>query len=441
MYRLDKEIPMTVGRMDKYITQHKAYDVRRMDKLLDYYMVKNKINRRSLESDTGLYHNRIAHPYASYITDIYVGYFMGEQVSYSAGEDDSKLLELLNGINAYNDEGATNAELATDASIFGLGIELMYIDTDGKIRYKRIDPRQMMLIYDTSIEEELLYAIRYYVDADILTSETTEYAEVYSAADIRRYRRTSSGLWVESESIPHAFGLVPISPYFNNSATTGDFEQVISLIDAYDKAESDTLNDYSAFADAYLALKGMEGTEEEDLSALRRNKVLLLPTDGDAAWLTKNQSAEFVEALKTRLDKDIHKFAKCPAMTDEEFAGNASGVAMQYKLMGLETATSKKERAFRKGLQRRIELICNILRVLTGQAYDYTSISMSFKRNLPANFSEIADNLGKIGHLLSRETQVGLLPIDVDYAAEKERLEAEAEEGYTLPEPAAGMVM
>lgn len=119
-------------------------------------------------------------------------------------------------------------------------------------------------------------------------------------------------------------------------------------------------------------------------------------------------------------------------MTDEDFASNASGVAMKYKLMGLENTTAKKERCFKKGLQRRLEIICNILSVM-GTNYDYRAIDIVFKRNIPTNITEIAEVINKIGHLLSEETQVSLLPIDVDYAAEKVKKDKEKEAGYSIP--------
>lgn len=223
----------------------------------------------------------------------------------------------------------------------------------------------------------------------------------------------------------------------------GDFELVIPLIDAYDATQSDSVNDAEAFADAYLALIGMEldtdepengsvSEGEKQIRTMKDNRVLLIPPGGDAKWLVKEINDTYIENLKTRIASEIHKFSKTPALTDQDFAANASGVAIKYKLMGLEAMTAQKERAFRKGLQRRIELICNMLSV-KGTKYTYTEVGMSFKRNVPANLTEIADALTKVGHILSKETQVGLLPVDTTYAEERERMMAEAEDGYSVP--------
>ena len=39
---------------------------------------------------------------------------------------------------------------------------------------------------------------------------------------------------------------------------------------------------------------------------------------------------------------------------------------------------------------------------------------------------------GNIGHLLSEQTQISLLPMDIDYEAEKLRKQEESEQGYDL---------
>ena len=129
-------------------------------------------------------------------------------------------------------------------------------------------------------------------------------------------------------------------------------------------AQSLTLDDMQDFTDAILLLTGMGGTDSEDVKKLRRDKVIMLDEGGGAQWLIKNINDKYVENIKTRLQKDIHKFAQIPDMSDDNFAGNASGVAIKYKLIGLEQVRSRKEREFKKGLQRRIELIGNILKVV-----------------------------------------------------------------------------
>ena len=56
------------------------------------------------------------------------------------------------------------------------------------------------------------------------------------------------------------------------------------------------------------------------------------------------------ENMKNRFNDEIHKFSSTPDLSDDFFSGNASGVAIKYKLYGTETLTAVKERYFKKGI-------------------------------------------------------------------------------------------
>ena len=178
------------------------------------------------------------------------------------------------------------------------------------------------------------------------------------------------------EELDHPFGDVPIVEFMNNDERQGDFEKVLSLIDAYDKSQSDTANDFEYFSDAYLKIKGMMGTDEETIGEMKKNRVILVTGEGDADWLIKQINDAALENYKTRLEKDIHKLSKVPNLTDEAFAGNLSGIALRYKLWGLEQNTAQKERKFKRGLQRRIELIANYYRAFN-EHFDWRDIEIT----------------------------------------------------------------
>lgn len=426
MFRLNKTAVLTPEMVLKYIEKNQENE-RRMKKLLDYYKGKHDINKRYFE-DQSKPNNKVVNPYAEYITTMMAGYFMGEPVKYSSA--DEEFLDVIKASFNYNDEASENAELAKNASIFGVAYEIMYLDEDKQIRFKVVPSETAIPIVEQNIEEDLLYFIRYYDEEDILTGNKTRFIEVYSRTYYQLYKQDFNSLVLLDEQ-QHFWGLVPVNMYFNNNDLLGDFETVISLIDSYDKMESDSLNEMEYFSDAYLALYGMEGTEAEDVAQMKENRVLVMPEDARAEWLVKQINDTYLENEKARLDKNIHKFSFCPAMTDSDFAANASGVAMKYKLMGLENATSKKESYFKKGLQRRLELISNMLLVM-GSEYDYRAVNITFTRNIPSNMVEMADVISKIGDLYSTETKMELMPFDIDIEAEKKRKEEEAESGYSI---------
>ena len=371
--------------------------------------------------------NKIANAYASYITDTLVGYFIGEPISYTSNDDN--LLQDLSMIFEYNDEADENAELAKNASVYGVAYEMLYLSEEDKmIRFKSLNPKEIIPIFDKTVEQNLMAVIRYYDDYDVVEDKTFTIVEVIDNANVRRYKMDSSFLLLEE--YPHYFGMVPVAIYKNNEEERGDFEAVISLIDAYDKMESDTLNDFEYFVDAYLALYGFTA-EAEDVAQMKENRILLMDEGTSAEWLIKQTSDTYVENMKNRLDADIHKFAKCPNMADKEFASNASGVAIKFKLLGTENLVSIKERKFKRGLQQRLELMSMISGVLR-EGFDWRGVDIIFTRNIPSNDTDIANMVNTLKDIVSEETLLAQIPFVENVQDELERLKQEREENKEL---------
>ena len=374
-------------------------------------------------SDSTKPNNKIANSYASYITDTLVGYFMGKPVSYNANDD--KVLEELNMIFEYNDEADENTELAKNASIYGVAYEMLYMSEE-EVRFKSLDPKQCIPIFDDTIDSNLLAFIRYYDNYDVVQDKTITIIELITDTTITRYQCGNNyNDFTLLDSYKHYFGMVPIAIFKNNEEELGDFETVISLIDAYDKLESDSLNDFEYFVDAYLALYGFTA-EPEDIQQMKENRVLLMDEGTSAEWLTKNVSDNNIENIKNRIDADIHKFAKCPNMADKEFASNASGVAIKFKLLGTENKVSIKERKFKRGLQQRLELLATINGVLS-DGFDWRSIDIVFSRNIPSNDTDIANMVNTLSGIVSEETLLAQLPFIENVQDEIKRLDADRE--------------
>ena len=377
--------------------------------------------------DSSKPNNKIANAYASYITDTLVGYFIGEPITYTSNDD--VLLQDLNMMFEYNDEADENAELAKNASIYGVAYEMLYLSEEDKmIRFKTLSPKEVIPVFDKTIEQNLLAVIRYYDDYDYVEDKTFTIVEVIDSVNVRRLKLDNS--FTLLEEYKHYFAMVPVAIFKNNEEEIGDFEQVISLIDAYDKMESDSLNDFEYFVDAYLALYGYNA-DGDDVAKMKENRVLLMDEGTSAEWLIKQTSDTYVENMKNRLDKDIHKFAKCPNMSDQEFASNASGVAIKFKLLGTENLVSIKERKFKRGLQQRLELMSMINSVLR-EGFDWRAIDIIFTRNIPSNDADIANMVNTLKDIVSEETLLAQIPFVDDVQNELEKLKAEREEKKEL---------
>lgn len=419
MYRTNKE-ELSIEDIQKFIKKHKAESIRYI-KLQKYYEGKHDILDHT--SRDGQPNNKIVNPYPKYITDMLVGYFVGQPISYTSKEEDG-LLEDLQAIFDYSDEQEENLELAKICSIKGKAYELLYRDEDARIRFNEFGPDQMFVIYDITISPSIKFAIRYYDVGE--GNDKITYAEVYDKEVCTLYKGRDSDLSLDQVT-PHTFKDVPVVEYVNNKEEQGDFEQVITLIDAYNKAQSNTLNDMDQFTDAYLILVNMAGTDSERIDELKRNRVMLLDDDGDAKWLIKEINDAWVENYKDRVRRDIHKFSYTPDMQDESFGNNLSGVSIRYKILAMEQIRSNKERKFKKGLQRRIELICNSLS-LEKDIDLFTSINIKFANTLPQNIYELSQTIKNLSPYLSSETLLNQLPFVENAKEEVEKKKAEEEE-------------
>lgn len=410
---MDKDIEIKKDLIQKLIDNH-ATEHSRILKLKRYYNNENDILNRQY-TDENKPQNKLSHNYAAYITDNYVGYIVGQPISYKS--DNELLLEKLNENFLYNDEIDNNTTLAQEQSICGYAYELLFSDEYSQARFKCVDTENMIVVYDNTLEENIILAILYSLVEDEKTT-------VYIYDDEYEYTaELDNGSVSELLDINyHNFDGVPVATYENNRQRIGDFEKVITLINAYDQANSDTSNDFEYFTNALLIISGALIEEEDEEGRplnFKDNRVLNFATnEGDAKYLIKNINDTALENYKNRLNKDIHKFSSVVDMSDEKFAGNLSGVALKFKLNPMENVSSIKESKFRKGLMRRIELLVDFSNIKTNSLHTYLDIKPVFTRNIPSNDLETVNMVKSLNGIVSQETLLAQIPFVEDVQAE-----------------------
>ena len=110
------------------------------------------------------------------------------------------------------------------------------------------------------------------------------------------------------------------------------------------------------------------------------------------------------------LREDIHRLSLVPDLSDRSFAQNLSGVAMRYKLMGLEQLAAIKERWFREALKTRLRLFSACLSALGRPALEVEKTSVRFTRSLPQDREENARVISLLRDTVPREALLSLLP-------------------------------
>ncbi len=438
MYRYTVKKLLDERVLTSVINDFKINYIPRFSKMENYYNVKNKILGRNIAPPKP--NNKLAHGFCKYITNMATSYFVGKPVRYIVdGEEPFKnaLTDILD--DNYTD--SMNFEIAKEMSKCGISYEILFINEKGKLKSQKFTAKDIIPIYSNSMGEFLTAAVRLWSEQDIDQTESTEYAAVYTESEIWTFKKKASQTVYELLNIEkHMFDDVPVLVYWNNEEQKGDYEDVISLIDAYDKTQSDTANDFEYFTDAYLLISGAAGgivsddeEEQEKASRTLREERILFTEDGDMKWLIKDVNDTAIENYKNRLYKDIFFLSQVPALSDESFSGNLSGVAIRYKLSALEELAISKENKFRAAQQKKLKLITAFINTKFNKHYDYKAITQKYERNFIDNTSEIIEDVAKLEGIVSRETQLEMLPMVENPAEELERINQEKLSEENLP--------
>lgn len=424
MIYLDRDTELTTDILQKIINRFVMNVQPKLQRWENYYNGKHDILCKSY-SDTSKVCNHIVTNFCKIITDTYSGYICGKPVTYTSNQNIDDVQSVIN----YNDSNTEDINFLMNALIYGVSYELQWIDKFAQVRYSQVNPLNAFAIYDNSLDSELLYFVRWY-DADSISDTDLVYVELYDTYTVKVYKAHSVlGNLELIEENPHHFKDIPASVFYLNDTEESIFNCIMSLNDAYNELQSSEVDDYSAWVDAYLTLSGMDA-EPEDIVSMKENRVLVLPDGSKAEWLTKNASDTQIVNMLDNIKKNIFKVTACPDMADETFLAQ-SGTALAYKLVGFENVASSIVARFKKAIQRRVELICNILNLKASDAV-WRDISINFVRNLPVNLTEVIQMVNSLKGTVSDETLLSQIPFVSDVKKEIEAVQKQKQENMAL---------
>jgi len=454
----------------KFIDDYEKNVVPTFNNLNNYFKARNStiVNRK--KPDASSTDNKIIVAYGRKIVNSFAGYaYRPNYITYKAdierdeslleGEEKVQLpeevyMEQLQKIFNKNKEHIKTAKAGKMFAVYGVYYEIVYIDRETEYKngqlinnaipkFFGVDPREMILIYDYESEPNKKFGIRFYK-----TEKETYRVEVYSADKIDVYIRTKDvdytwKLKLE-ETYPNYFNAIPIVAYYFDDDMTSIMDPVLSLIDANDVLYSDSMNEFTGFASAYLVMTKFGLTDptkmktpgmfSEVLANLKRKRVIEnLPADASIKYLLKDIPTEFITFMSEKIREQIHIQSHVPDFTSEKMSG-ASGIAIKRLLFDFENLVSSADANFDLGLNERIELITIIMKKAKmgiNEDMDMDVITINHKRNLPLDLGEYATTAVSLKSAgFSSYLVADTMPDDVvpDIQAELARQKQEAEE-------------
>lgn len=428
--------PLDLASMIKH---HREYQVPRLSVLDDYYKAKNTNiiqNRRRKELNKA--DHRSAHNYGKVLTQFDVGYNTGNPIKVEVKDNESQQATI-DSFNTINDIDEINSELWVDVDKYGRAYEIQIRSQDDEDRVFLSNAFETFVVYDTTIERKPILGVRYFNSG--FKNDDVEFNTIaYSDDKIIEYETTSFNaieLKVKEETA-HKYKEVQITEHSSNRFRQGLYEDILTLIDLYDSAQSDSANYMTDLNDALLVISGdveAAGITTDDAIKQKDANMLILESGTDFNGNKTSVSADYIykqydvagsEAYKQRVRKDLHAIASVPDLTDENFSGTQSGEAMKYKLFGFEQMTATKQRMFKKGLMKRYRLLFNLksgIKELDND--DLSNIRIMFTPNLPKAISAELEMLINAGTEFSQETLLNLASFVDSAKLERERVEAE----------------
>ena len=409
--------------------------------LRDYYLGEQPFNMEAHAPDQ----NHIIANHCRYITDVLVGYQLGNEPRYYADDADAPGQAILDIFKA-QDKWAVEINIAEDMSRYGRTNELVFTPMDkDEPNSIEVDPMHGFVAYAGDIERDSVFGVVVFSYTD--NNRRTIYRlYVYDTAELSVWEADSAQqsprTWTMIEPAkPHGFGRVPLIEYKNNRQALSDFEGILELQDAYNGLLSDRQDNQDSFAQAMLVLSGaVIGVTPDEIQKnkgkLKKSAVLQLDEDAVAQYLVKTSDEAGVQIVQEEYSRLIHKLCMVPDLSDEKFSGNASGVAMAYKLFGTDQIVSRKQAQMQKGFTRRCKLYdYRINNPTMNPSYEPTAdidhMTIAFNLNAPQDLSYMATAITQLtggGKVMSLQTARGLLSAIPDPETETELVNEENEE-------------
>lgn len=467
---------------DIYFKAQKELDVRKEL----YEKFRRKLTDEELAS---LDDEDIKVPLERYISIMSAGYFGGKAPTYKVkafNKDKDKIIkelfnhntndeqeikeieELIKHIVDYNNDGSHFLHLVLDYLVKRACYEIYYKDEiTGEITITRSDALETVAIWDYSLPKKLIGIYRI-IRTYMANGEYQQIIEL-TTADGKRYyydtpeKRKMFGtpayeqnykdepLFKENieEKQPKKWDDDIPATAIENCDGIAIFEPVISLIKAYERCIQNSRNVFKYNDEAILKVKGytpenpliIQNEKGEDIVNPARQKedeyvltsrVRYLDgskeVNSDIAWVEKNVNDTALQNHKKTLMDIICLCSFCPNMTDLGFTQADNNSALEKKFFGLQQYVSTFEGDFLEGFKRRWRIILEKFNKEKSKTYDFRDIEIKLNRNLPSDTATMITNAMKIRGLVSDDTVINLLGLDLDSTSELAKMDLQNEE-------------
>ena len=377
-----------------------------------------------------------------------VNYLLSNPLTYESGDDTyDDLLKTM--FDAMFQRKLKNG--GVDAYCGGGSWLYVYIGEDGKLKFQRFAPYEVLPFWKDSEHEDLECAVRVYeVEGyEGRTPVIIEKVELFKTDGIERFVLQKGRLipdmdnpsenYIKDGENEYNWARVPLVFFRTNAKEIPLIKKVKCLQDALNTMLSDLPNamEENAGGQGILVIKNYDGT---DLGEFRRNlatyravKVKTIDgADGGIDELKVEVNAANYETVLKLLKKAIIENAMGFDAKDDRIGGNANTMNIRSMYSDIDLDANDMETEYQAAFVQLLELVNAYLLSTGGKDYSDKPVTITFNRDMIFNDTEIISNLVSLGVKVSNETLIGQLPFVDDVQKELDRVKKEQDENMEL---------
>lgn len=364
--------------------------------LWDYYkgdqpiLYREKVVRKDISNNTVV-------NMALVITRMSIGYFLGTPIKYSPSKKEfTDEIDELNTACKYESKRTVDMEIAEFCSVMGIGYRATLSgdnDNGTKLSMSSLDPRSTFQVLSTKIGNKPVLTCSVTTNLDEKGNPESFNYLVYTKDKYYEYLSDSSGMIKDPviRSSNHGHNGNPIQAYYNNPALLGDFEIVLTLLDANNVTVSNSIDDIEQTVQSLLLLFGIDEEQHENVMKVESGDILIFSgkegINQDGKYLNSSLDSQSVEFLRAYLDEVIKVIAGIPDRKTRGGGGGDTGDAVKLRdgWGDLEVVARNKEAYWEKGERESINIILGIIDGVNGLSTK--DIDIKFSRNKMDNIS------------------------------------------------------
>ena len=319
-------------------------------------------NNAVLMESKVLTNNKLCHNFMKKLTRQKIGYMLGKPFTMSANkEDDSRAEEMFSLVKEYfgKDFFKLIKNVGRDSIVKGIGWIHVYYNEEGKLKFMRCAPEEVIPLWADSDHTELDAVIRKYTVEQYIMGQKKllKFVDYYTKEGVYHYKYNDGGMLVsdeDKEALSANFSLksvgqdgkeqeigvswakIPFIPFKYDPDEQSLLVRVKSLIDDYDKKTSGIADNVDDFPNSTTVVKNYDGaSKEEFVHNKNQYRTIFVQGDGDARAMETPLNIEEVDKHLQRLREDIYEFGQGVNTADKDIR-DTSGVALRFLYADLD---------------------------------------------------------------------------------------------------------